>query len=71
MLSKNIGWRSRKDLSRIPDPGVKNTPDPGSGSATLFYFYNFNSPYFYLSPSHASKKIWVGDPGKTYPRSRG
>jgi hypothetical protein len=22
-------------LSRIPDPGVKNPPDPGSGSATL------------------------------------
>jgi hypothetical protein len=21
--------------SRIPDPGVKKTPDPGSGSATL------------------------------------
>jgi hypothetical protein len=22
--------------SRIPDPGVKKAPDPGSGSATLF-----------------------------------
>ncbi len=22
-------------LSRIPDPGVKKAPDPGSGSATL------------------------------------
>jgi hypothetical protein len=23
--------------SRIPDPGVKKAPDPGSGSATLFF----------------------------------
>jgi hypothetical protein len=27
---------SGKKLFRIPDPGVKNAPDPGSGSATLF-----------------------------------
>jgi hypothetical protein len=27
---------SRKNLFRIPDPGVKKSPDPGSGSATLF-----------------------------------
>jgi hypothetical protein len=26
----------RKNLFRIPDPGVKKAPDPGSGSATLF-----------------------------------
>jgi hypothetical protein len=26
---------SEKKLFRIPDPGVKKTPDPGSGSATL------------------------------------
>ena len=26
---------SRKNLIRIPDPGVKKAPDPGSGSATL------------------------------------
>jgi hypothetical protein len=26
---------SRKNLFRIPDPGVKKAPDPGSGSATL------------------------------------
>jgi hypothetical protein len=26
---------SGKNLSRIPDPGVKKAPDPGSGSATL------------------------------------
>jgi hypothetical protein len=24
-----------KNLFRIPDPGVKKAPDPGSGSATL------------------------------------
>ncbi len=27
---------SEKNLFRIPDPGVKKAPDPGSGSATLF-----------------------------------
>jgi hypothetical protein len=26
---------SGKNPSRIPDPGVKKAPDPGSGSATL------------------------------------
>jgi hypothetical protein len=26
---------SGKNLFRIPDPEVKNAPDPGSGSATL------------------------------------
>jgi hypothetical protein len=26
---------SGKNLIRIPDPGVKKAPDPGSGSATL------------------------------------
>jgi hypothetical protein len=26
---------SGKNLLRIPDPGVKKAPDPGSGSATL------------------------------------
>jgi hypothetical protein len=28
---------SGKNLFRIPDPGVKKAPDPGSGSATLVY----------------------------------
>jgi hypothetical protein len=27
----------RKNLSRIPDPGVKKAPDPGSGSAKLLF----------------------------------
>jgi hypothetical protein len=32
-----MGFRSgiRKNLFRIPDPGVKKAPDPGSRSATL------------------------------------
>jgi hypothetical protein len=29
--------RSGKNLFRIPDPGVKKEPDPGSGSATLVF----------------------------------
>jgi hypothetical protein len=32
---------SGKNLFRIPDPGVKKAPDPGSGSATLPTFFNF------------------------------
>jgi hypothetical protein len=37
MLSKIWVWDpgSGKSLFRIPDPGVKKAPDPGSGSATL------------------------------------
>ncbi len=36
-LSKIWVWDpgSEKTLFRIPDPGVKKAPDPGSGSATL------------------------------------
>jgi hypothetical protein len=36
-LSKIWVWnpRSGKNLFRIPDPGVKKAPDPGSGSAIL------------------------------------
>jgi hypothetical protein len=36
-LSKIWIWDpgSGKNLFRIPDPGVKKAPDPGSGSATL------------------------------------
>jgi hypothetical protein len=34
--------RSGKNLFRIPDSGVKKAPDPGSGSATLYFvFLNF------------------------------
>ena len=36
-LSKIGVWDlgSGKNLFRIPDPGVKKAPDPGSGSTTL------------------------------------
>jgi hypothetical protein len=36
-ISKIKVWDpgSGKNLFRIPDPGVKKAPDPGSGSATL------------------------------------
>jgi hypothetical protein len=33
--SGNRNPGSGKNLFRIPDPGVKKAPDPGSGSATL------------------------------------
>jgi hypothetical protein len=39
-LSKIWVWDpgSGKNLFRIPNPGVKKAPDPGSGSATLGKF---------------------------------
>ncbi len=43
---------SGKNLFRIPDPGVKKAPDPGSGSATLVWNYagslEFQTPVFHL-----------------------
>ncbi len=36
----------KKNLFRIPDPGVKKAPDPGSGSATLFINVNFLAQQF-------------------------
>jgi hypothetical protein len=32
---RDPGSGIRKNLCRIPDPGVKKAPDPGSGSAAL------------------------------------
>ncbi len=32
---RDLGSEIRKNLFRIPDPGVKKAPDPGTGSATL------------------------------------
>jgi hypothetical protein len=47
-MVKNMGLGSEirypesgKNLFRIPDPGVKKAPDPGSGSATLNTSYWF------------------------------
>jgi hypothetical protein len=53
-LSKNsekcgLGIRdpgSGKNLFRIPDPGIKKAPDPGSGSTTLLCFKNFKQSLF-------------------------
>ncbi len=44
-LSKLWIWDpgSGKNLSRIPDPGVKKAPYPGSGSATLDSVINLNA----------------------------
>ncbi len=36
---------SGKNLFRIPDPGVKKAPDPGSGFATLTYAKFESSQY--------------------------
>jgi hypothetical protein len=33
-------WMMTFYPSRIPDPGVKKSPDPGSGSATLYYLFS-------------------------------
>jgi hypothetical protein len=45
---------SGKNLFRIPDPGVKNAPDPGSGSPTLVADLNF-FPQFC-----GSETGWIG-----------
>jgi hypothetical protein len=39
----DLGSGIRKNLFRIPDPGVKKAPDPGSGSATLLFIYLLSS----------------------------
>jgi hypothetical protein len=51
MLSNIWFWDpgSGKNLFRIPDPGVKKVPDPGSGSPTLILHKNFIT--WYCSPS--------------------
>jgi hypothetical protein len=36
-----LGSGIRKKPIRIPDPGVKKAPDPGSGSATLLVSETF------------------------------
>jgi hypothetical protein len=51
-LSKIWVWDpgSGKNLFLIPDPGVKKSPDPGSGSATLefvIFIYTAPVPYSY------------------------
>ena len=51
-----LGSEIWKNLFRIPDPGVKKAPDPGSGSATL------------LSTISAGRTVVVSDDQK--PESR-
>jgi hypothetical protein len=50
-LSKICIWDpgSGKNLFRIPDPGVKKAPDPGSGSATLSSAVVFFPTIFFAS----------------------
>ena len=43
--SQKYGLGSGKNLFRIPDPGVKKAPDPGSGSATRL-FWQENLSFF-------------------------
>ncbi len=45
-----------KNLFRIPDPGVKKAPDPGSGSATLSLAIIFGSGY----GTYISSWNWIG-----------
>ncbi len=53
---------SGKNLFRIPDPGVKKAPDPGSGSATL-RTDNDNKNKFYWRQLQRGMNI------VTYPRN--
>jgi hypothetical protein len=45
---------SGKNLFRIPDPGVKKAPDPGSGSAAL-HLIRINQPIGILKNGHDSE----------------
>jgi hypothetical protein len=49
---------SGKNLFRIPDPGVKKEPDPGSGSATLLATIKTGS-WRYLRFNFYIKKIYL------------
>jgi hypothetical protein len=50
-LSKIWVWDlgSGKNLFRIPDPGLKKAPDPGSGSATLHHTELSHTPQSYAT----------------------
>jgi hypothetical protein len=58
-LSKVWVWDpgSGKNLFRIPDPGVKKAPDPGSGSVTLIFpkHSTYLFIYFRVLPDSCSK----------------
>jgi hypothetical protein len=51
---------SGKNLFRIPDPGIKKAPDPGSGSATLKRRVQ----------KHCSTKFCLGSPKRMWRRGR-
>jgi hypothetical protein len=48
---------SGKNLFRIPDPGGKKVPDPGSGSATLVINIKINLMYVLVCPSQ--EYLWI------------
>jgi hypothetical protein len=50
---------SGKNLFRIPDPGVKKAPDPGSGSATLFTTAEKNAGYTPEKTSDTNTKTLI------------
>ncbi len=54
---------SGKNLFRIPDPGVKKTPDPGSGSATQLATWEQEAEFLLLvrriKPSQAILQLWI------------
>ncbi len=57
---------SGKNLFRIPDPGVKKAPDPGSGSATLgtgtgiLFLFNLFSKYLFVFPRSLRVRLGEG-----------
>jgi hypothetical protein len=61
MLSNIWVWDpgSGKKLFRIPDPGVKKAPDPGSGSATLVGGQYFGRRKMYLKVYPLSTYITI------------
>jgi hypothetical protein len=57
---------SGKNLFRIPDPGVKKAPDPGSGSATLeksATYYSSSHMFLGLPDPNPDPLVKDTDPG--------
>ncbi len=50
---------SGKNLFRIPDPGVKKAPDPGSGSATLHTYIPEMGHCMYTLLGHNSRLLGI------------
>ncbi len=59
-------WIQGSKRHRIPDPGIKKAPDPGSGSATLNWTLVSWSKWREWWRTSASPKMTIGGTGNTW-----